>query len=585
MRLACAYAQNRLIFGGDGLEQIGLSVRIERRWPLQLMLALAGAWAALAVARIWPAPIADVALALLPPLGLAALALALLPEAVREVPLEDVETRLAAVRAETEGLHVTLERLNAALEAAAGRTAGLGAALAGDGPSLAGEAERLAASAASIEAGAASAAASAAVLQAAMPALKAQVDAVGEGLTGLGEDAAVQLRAVEAMLARVQAENSEASSRADLALTALAAQVARIEAASKETTDNLAKRSYALDGAVDGVLLRASTAFADIDKRLTELLDRLDSELDGASGQLSKVGEEGVRRFVQRFDTLIATSRALEEALAAHEVAATTIQARLSEGETVAGRLATPLAGLAEGAETLAARTVVALGEAEAKLTRLVIGAEQVRSASADLDAGEDRLVALAGTLETRIASTRDSLEALEAAARAAAEMGADSSARLTEQAGEIVARVEAVDARLDAVETRFITRERSTLARDAQRLMAGLSSQFGDLVELLNLPVPEADWAAWLKGDRTALPASVKALLGEEEQRRIARYFAHDPLFRAAALRFLDGFEALITRLLGDREGDALAATMLSADFGKLYVRLGEAAGRQDLG
>ncbi|GGI92681.1 hypothetical protein GCM10007973_31270 [Polymorphobacter multimanifer] len=92
---------------------------------------------------------------------------------------------------------------------------------------------------------------------------------------------------------------------------------------------------------------------------------------------------------------------------------------------------------------------------------------------------------------------------------------------------------------------------------------------------------MPEAVWQAWLRGDRTALPRSVRALLGEADQRMLARHLAHDPAFRTAALRFLDGFEAMVARLLGDRDGEALAATMLSGDFGALYVRLGEAAGR----
>lgn len=567
------------------LDQLGLSVRLERRWPLQLLLGAAIVWAVLALLAVWPAAPLAVALAVLPPLCLAALTFALLPAAAREVPLETVEARLAAARAETEALLAALDTLNNALFSATEQAGVLTSSLATDTPGLAREAAALALTATSIDASGTAARATADALSASLPVIKAQVETIGQGLSVLGEDAGVQLRAVEAMLARVQAQNAEASSRADLAITALTAQVSRIEAASRDTTDAIAKRSYALDGAVDGVLLRASTAFADIDKRLTELLDRLDSGLEGAGGQLTRAGEEGVRTFTQRFDTLIGTSKALEGALAGHAAVAETIQARLTEGEAFAGRLAEPLAGLADHAETLAGRTGASLADAEAKLTRLAISTEQIRTASADLDAGESRLVHLAQTLDQQLAETRTGLAALQDAAAAAAGMGEDTGHRLATQAETILARVQAVDARLDAIETRFVTRERSTLARDAQRLMAGLSTQFGDLVQLLNLPVPEADWAAWLKGDRTALPASVRGLLHEDEQRQIARHFAHDPVFRAAALRFLDGFETLIARLLGDREGDALAATMLSADYGKLYVRVGEAAGRNAAG
>ncbi len=563
------------------LEQIGLSVRLERRWPLQLLLTAAGAWAVLALLRLWPAPPLDVALAVLPPLCVAAFAGALLAQAAREMPLEAVEARLAGARAETEALRDALASLESHLDEAAAKAAVLAAALAGDAPSLAGQAAALAVTAASLQNSGQAARTTAESLLASLPVMKTQVETIGQGLSVIGEDAAVQLRATEAMLTRVQAQNADASSRIDMALTGLASQVVRIESASKETTDAIAKRSYALDGAVDGVLLRASTAFADIEERLTELLDRLDAGLDGAGGALSKTGEDGVRLFTQRFDILIRTSKAMEEALAAHAEAAEHIQLRLADGEALAGRMTTPLATLAASAETLAGQTAASLSDVESKLTRIVINTESIRAASVDLDAGESRLVELARTLATQLSETRTSLAALEDAASAAASMGANTGERLADQAGTILDRVKAVDDRLDSIETRFITRERSTLARDAQRLMASLSTQFGDLATLLNLPIPEADWAAWLKGDRSALPASVHALLDDEDQRRIARHFAHDPLFRAAALRFLDGFETLIARLLGDREGEALAATMLSADFGKLYVRVGEAAGR----
>jgi hypothetical protein len=110
---------------------------------------------------------------------------------------------------------------------------------------------------------------------------------------------------------------------------------------------------------------------------------------------------------------------------------------------------------------------------------------------------------------------------------------------------------------------------------------MAGLSASVGDIAHLLQIDVPDADWQSWLRGDRSALPAIIRPLLDDEQQRRISRHVAHDPAFRVETTRFLDQFERLIARLLGDRDGDALAATMLSADIGKLYIRLADAAGR----
>jgi hypothetical protein len=60
-----------------------------------------------------------------------------------------------------------------------------------------------------------------------------------------------------------------------------------------------------------------------------------------------------------------------------------------------------------------------------------------------------------------------------------------------------------------------------------------------------------------------------------------MASLYQHDPDFRAEAAQYVGLFEDLIQRLLGDRDGEALAATMLSSDVGKIYVAIAEATER----
>jgi hypothetical protein len=588
-----------------------------------MVVALALLWALLAGVRavltLPPAPgaplLLEAALTLLPGLALAGLAFAFLPRASLPpaLPLEEAEARLASARAEAEGLEASLVRLDARLAAITTETAALASAAGSKAKGLGTQAEALARHVTSLATDAEGARTVAEGLAQLLPGLATSVETIRSGLTTLGEDSAVQLRAVEAMLGRVHSQNDEATSRADAAIAALASHFARLDEASKESTAAIAKRTYALDAAVDGVLERVETSMAGIADQLAATLARLDTGLDGAGRQLTLLGDEGVRLFGQRLDALIDVSQMLDGQFAGHSHAATALHASLADSIAAAQTLATPLAAASETlarldasqqalvgqSADLAATLAGQLAEADAALARFAAGAEALDAsglrltdtvaaaaetlgeATATLEAGDARLAALAATLVEHFAAARTTLAGLETAADGATSNSQRAAEQLTARLLGLVETISQTEARIDAVETRFVVRERNTLARDASGLMAGLSASVGDIAHLLQIDVPDADWQSWLRGDRSALPAIIRPLLDDEEQRRISRHVAHDPAFRVETTRFLDQFERLIARLLGDRDGDALAATMLSADIGKLYIRLADAAGR----
>ena len=50
---------------------------------------------------------------------------------------------------------------------------------------------------------------------------------------------------------------------------------------------------------------------------------------------------------------------------------------------------------------------------------------------------------------------------------------------------------------------------------------------------------------------------------------------------FREQVNRYIHDFEAMLRRVLAEREGSPLGVTMLSSDMGKLYVALAQAIER----
>ena len=69
--------------------------------------------------------------------------------------------------------------------------------------------------------------------------------------------------------------------------------------------------------------------------------------------------------------------------------------------------------------------------------------------------------------------------------------------------------------------------------------------------------------------------------LLESGEAREILRHYEEEPDFRDQVNRYIHDFEAMLRRVLADRDGTALGVTLLSSDMGKLYVALAQAIER----
>jgi hypothetical protein len=69
--------------------------------------------------------------------------------------------------------------------------------------------------------------------------------------------------------------------------------------------------------------------------------------------------------------------------------------------------------------------------------------------------------------------------------------------------------------------------------------------------------------------------------LLDNNDAREIARHYEEEAEFREQVNRYIHDFEAMLRRILADRDGSLLGVTILSSDMGKLYVALAQAIER----
>jgi hypothetical protein len=137
------------------------------------------------------------------------------------------------------------------------------------------------------------------------------------------------------------------------------------------------------------------------------------------------------------------------------------------------------------------------------------------------------------------------------------------------------------VESHVDAVETRAELRARNALGRRANGLIDSLQSSAVDMAELLDFDIDDRTWADYAAGDRSAIARRLADGLDRGAGRQFLRHYTHDQLFRNEASRYLADFEALVADIVPERGGEALGATLLSSTLGKLYLAIGQAAGR----
>jgi hypothetical protein len=111
--------------------------------------------------------------------------------------------------------------------------------------------------------------------------------------------------------------------------------------------------------------------------------------------------------------------------------------------------------------------------------------------------------------------------------------------------------------------------------------LIESLNSTAIDVTKILSNEVTDSAWPAYLKGDRGVFTRRAVRLLDRNDAREIARHYEEEPEFREQVNRYIHDFEAMLRRILADRDGSPLGVTILSSDMGKLYVALAQAIER----
>ncbi|MFL6845829.1 MAG: hypothetical protein ACJ8ER_13205 [Allosphingosinicella sp.] len=344
-----------------------------------------------------------------------------------------------------------------------------------------------------------------------------------------------------------------------------------------------------------------------------ELIERagtLGTSLAGVSQTLADALPAALRSVEEQADRSREAAAAIVPLVEGVEKSAEAAAARLGESEAAVARQA-------EQVEALLTRIAEGSAGAEEQLRGLAAAAEEARAAAEKVtaDTGPELIEALLRVREAANQASERAREAISAAIPASAaalgeasrealeravsetverqmaelsavseraiETAQRASERLTRQMLSLGETAAAIESRIDDARREREAKENENFSRRVALLIESLNSTAIDVTKILSNEVTDSAWAAYLKGDRGVFTRRAVRLLDTNEAREIARHYEEEPEFREQVNRYIHDFEAMLRRILADRDGAPLSVTILSSDMGKLYVALAQAIER----
>ncbi|WP_106639413.1 hypothetical protein [Allosphingosinicella vermicomposti] len=410
--------------------------------------------------------------------------------------------------------------------------------------------------------------------------LAAQLDSLAAQLSGHDDNSQAiaarigrELELLEERHAALASGGLDDAARYQEALTEMRATVQALHeemGSSVQRADGLVHRTQILAAAVNGLGHTMGEA-------LPEFLTRIEAQTSRA--------REAAGTLQPQVETIVATSNVAGERMAAMEEALVRQQNLLHDLLDRLERITGNVGDLDGNARRLIAETGPELVDAlirvretanqAAASAREAIATVIPESAAALGQAGVEAVRAsVAPHLAAQMAELNDAAKRSAEAARIASE-------RLTRQIVTIGETTAAIEARITEAREEQERSDSDTFSHRVALLIDALNSAAIDVSKLLSNEVSDTAWAAYLKGDRGAFTRRAVKLLSSGEAREIGRHYENDPEFREQVNRYVHDFEAMLRRLLSDRDGQALSVTMLSSDMGKLYVALAQAIER----
>ncbi len=221
----------------------------------------------------------------------------------------------------------------------------------------------------------------------------------------------------------------------------------------------------------------------------------------------------------------------------------------------------------------------------------LIASLVQVKEAAAHAadrarEAIENIIPSSAGKLseETRVAlervvreSVEERLREVEIVAARAVDSARAASDRLTQQMLTLGQTAAALEQHVEQTSKDQREKDSEAFARRVSLLMDSMNSAAIDVGKILSDEIDDKAWDSYIKGNRGVFTRRAVRLIGGSESRAIKAHYDTDPEFQQSVNRYIADFEAMLRRVVAERDGGMIAVTLMSSDIGKLYAALAQ--------
>jgi len=360
--------------------------------------------------------------------------------------------------------------------------------------------------------------------------------------------------------------------------------------------DALAAQAGDQDGAIGALAERTATLRESIARLADEVRDSVGTALGEAQGSADRLAsaaatvkpELGWMRdaAVEASDRMSATAAEV----AAQQDRFTALLASVDDGVGTAQSqlksLTAAIAGAQAEATSLSAETgpalVAALVQVKEAAGHAAERAREAIDAVIPESAGKLSKATRAALEQVIRESIEERLREVEVVAARAVEAARSASDRLTQQMLTLGQSAHALEQHIETTSNDQREKDSEAFARRVSLLIDSMHSAAIDVGKILSDEIDDRAWDSYLKGNRGVFTRRAVKLLDGGQTREIRAHYEAEPEFQQSVNRYVHDFEAMLRRVLAERDGGMIAVTLLSSDMGKLYAALAQALERR---
>jgi DNA repair exonuclease SbcCD ATPase subunit len=430
-------------------------------------------------------------------------------------------------------------------------------------------------------------------------ALGSHVDRANSTLDGLSGRVAEQERASQKMLAEIERglalideRFTELASHGDERANHFLESLTR----ARSELDTLASQATSQDNAIGAMADRTAALRESIDRLVADIREGVGTAIGEAQGSAERLAEAAQSAkpeigwirdaAVEASDRLSGAGSQIAEQQDRFAALLATVDDGVGEAQSKIAELASVLAQAEREAASLSNDTGPALVAALVQVKDAAAhAAERAREAIESVI--PDSAAKLSDEARKALeAVIRDSIEErlreVETTAARAVDSARAASNRLTQQMLTLGQSAAALEQHIEQTSKDQREKDSEAFARRVALLIDSMHSAAIDVGKILSDEIDDRAWDSYLKGNRGVFTRRAVKLLDGGETRAIRSYYEEDLEFQRSVNRYVHDFEAMLRRVLAERDGGMIAVTLMSSDMGKLYAALAQALERR---